>query len=98
MSKVLTGQQGAEVAGLASILVDAQDTAEKTAAVAKIKAAGVACADCGEAYKAAELDGSTGLCEVCYEVAGLENEVADGYITEEELVAQAKALGYKGAI
>lgn len=97
MSKVLTGQQAAEVAGLASILVDEQGDAETTALVATIKTATVACADCGKAFEATELDGSTTLCGVCYEVAGMENEVQDGLLGEESFIAAAQRMGYEGS-
>ena len=82
---------------LANTLVENQPSPEAAGIRRIVRSRMIACADCGERYRATQLDISTGLCEVCNEVGGLENCVQDGAITEEEFVRQAVELGYKGS-
>lgn len=89
--------EDAGVIGFASILVDEQGDPGLTAAVAVLKGSKAKCADCQKVFAITELDGSTALCELCFEVAGLENEVQDGVITEAEFDEQVAALGYEGS-
>lgn len=94
MGKVLSARSelGAEMLFLANYGVAKQSSAEAQRAKDIADRSRIACNDCGDAYLAGELDGSTGLCEVCYEVAGIENEAQDGYLTDEEADAKIAAL------
>lgn len=49
------------------------------------------CAGCGRRYRPTQGQHASGseLCDDCWELAGLENEVADGYYTGEEGKEQA---------
>ena len=81
---------------LANTMTREQATTEASALRERVRARQVACADCGESYTAKELDISTGLCLVCHEVAGLENDLQDERLTEEQFIRDAIALSYKG--
>ena len=81
---------------LANVMVDEQPSPEARYLRDKVRMAEVACGDCDQPHLASRLDLSTGLCEVCNEVAGLENELQDGHLTASEFTRLAKALGYKG--
>lgn len=98
-AKIIDGStvEGRGAIGLASILTDAQADAATAAKVKALKSSEATCSDCGEVFKITELDGSTALCEVCYEVAGAENELQDGLLSEEDYEKLKADLGYKGS-
>jgi|ERR1035437_879944 recombinational DNA repair protein RecR len=64
---------------MATLGTDAQPTATMTAKVRSARLKLLPCQECGELHAAASLDGSTGLCEICYDLAGMENEHSDGH-------------------
>jgi recombinational DNA repair protein RecR len=64
---------------MATLGTDEQPTAEMAAKVRAARRAMLPCQECGELHKATRLDSSTGLCEKCYDLAGMENEHSDGH-------------------
>ena len=64
---------------MATLGTDAQPTPAMAARVRASRFMLLPCQECGELHAAASLDGSTGLCEKCYDLAGMENEHSDGH-------------------
>lgn len=91
--EALTSEQGAEAVFLANTArPEAQTSSAARELAEKAAATTVACADCGEGFLAGKLDISTGLCEICDEIAGIENEAQDGLISERAAEAKIARL------
>lgn len=82
---------------IANFAVAEQSTREATELREQCRERQVACADCEQRFAARELDSSTGLCGVCYDIGGEFNEYQDGLIEWDEFVRRAVAADYRGS-